>query len=169
MSVIRFYGGKHIGAARFDAIKTIAKTALVKVGIPQQQPSSHRSSQQRRQMRSMTQSVRGKGHRQSSQKRAFSDQSQQDITKYLQNAATSVKPMMFRPTPAPSPVVSPERILADHEIFGPSDGESSQQSPSDEDELQSALDNDGNSQQEHELSNRSGHESDADDKEDGHS
>lgn len=100
--VVRFFGGKHIGAARFDAIKKLTNTALCKVGALQSEvrTSQHNSSAQRRFTRSMSQSVRGKGI-----------SAGRSVSTGRMDALASDLPTMFRPTPMNSPNVSPTQIM----------------------------------------------------------
>lgn len=99
--IIRFYGGKHIGSARFDIFKQLAITALHNAGLirrPQgSQASQHKTTQIRRQTRSM--SVRGRG----GNSYRIPDRN---------HTASEPRPQVtkFRATPATSPTVSPTHI-----------------------------------------------------------
>lgn len=105
--VIRFYGGKHVGPARFDTIKQVANTALANLGVlhpNRNEPTTPRTSNERRTTRSM--SVRGRG---STRAQSHLSSQQQTITDHfgrLSQPPTNLA-SMFRPTPSNSPSGSP--------------------------------------------------------------
>lgn len=95
--VIRFYGGKKIGPARFDVIKSLARTALHKLGaINAPAPDS---ATNRRTTRSMSQ----RGRKAIRGARQNSVVSGNDSVFQTQRHS----PSMYRPTPVNSPNVSP--------------------------------------------------------------
>lgn len=107
--VIRFYGGKHIGSARFDIIRRLGLVALQKTGAVSADVNSNTGNLNRqatrRQTRSMSQRGRGRGTRKISH-------SQTDLKSQLDQFVGYQPPTspMFRPTPANSPVVSPNQV-----------------------------------------------------------
>lgn len=110
--MVRFYGGKHIGGARFDITRNLAMKALQKIGAVQIVISP---KPPRRQTRSM--SVRGRGSQ--SRTNGFSATGAS-----LNNNCDQSR---VRPTPNTSPTVSPSQLYQANSCI-PQDSESIQSS-----------------------------------------
>lgn len=103
--IVRFYGGKHIGSARFDAIRYLAGVACAKLGVirmPSETPNRRvtRALSQRG-ARGVRGAIRGGTNSSTLRQPVIQGAWSADFpTDYQSNS-------MFRPTPLPSPVVSP--------------------------------------------------------------
>lgn len=125
--VIRFYGGKQIGAARFDAIKQLSTVALQKAGLLK--PT--KSGNVRRMTRSMSQ--RGRGSYSSV---AAMAPPPTDLTSAF-NPIPVNQQSMYRTTPANSPNVSPTHLFQHNSAVADtlhSDNDSSHKETTDEDD-----------------------------------
>lgn len=166
--IVRFFGGKHIGAARFDTMRQLARVALVKAGALNAFTDTANKSHPRCQTRSMTMGIRGRGRATPTTARIVSSADQQDISQRLQNIADGLthNASMFRPTPVPSPHVSPERTLLDLVDRDLSDETGSHFSNSEDGDLQSAREEfNNNATAENCSTQASTNNSDADDEE----
>lgn len=113
--IIRFYGGRHLGATRFEIIRSLSQAALTKVGIVPPTPRSQNARESRRQTRSMSQrSVRGRGGAHST--RIAGESNSTDLhTELIPPQSTST---MVRSTPFSSPSVSPTQTMQNVALQG---------------------------------------------------
>lgn len=142
--IIRFYGGTHIGAVRFDVIRKLSIRALQRIEVVSSSVVPHTGrvnrATTRRQTRSMSQSVRGKRNTHSGSYQRVNTHAA-DIQAYPGTQLPTFSPS-FRTTPLSSPVVSPThvRIGLDGDFLSAEEAVTSQQSQSEYEDLHTEKD-----------------------------